>query len=64
MEQFEYYTYQYDTTGWFGGKVDSEELENDFNELGRDGWELVSSVDTNQTNGSTKSILFVFKRRI
>lgn len=64
MEQFEYLTYLYDTAGFFGGKVDVEELQYVFNGLGKDGWELVSSVDTNQTNGATKSILFVFKRRM
>ena len=64
MEQFEYYTYIYNPEGFFGGKVDTGRLQMDFNQFGRDGWELVSTVSTNEAYGQTKSIVCFFKRRI
>lgn len=62
MQKFEYYTYCYDTEGFMGGKVDAAKLEQDLNELGRRGWELVTGTDTNQANGYTRTIVFIFKR--
>ena len=64
MEKYEYYTYVYDTEGFTGGKVDAHKLETEINRLGNSGWELVSSVSTNQGNGYTRSIVCIFKRRI
>jgi hypothetical protein len=64
MDKFEYYTYKYDTEGWMGGKVDTNRLQADLNRLGEEGWELVSSTSTNQGEGYTRSMIFIFKRKL
>lgn len=64
IEKYEYHTYVYNTGGFQGGKVDAYELETEINQLGNLGWELVSSVSTNQGDGYTRSIVCIFKRRI
>jgi len=63
MEKYEYYTYVYNTEGWFGGTVNVDRLGTEINRLGNLGWELVSSVPTNQ-DGYTRRIVCIFKRRI
>ncbi len=63
MPKYEYYLFSCDFTGTFNGKVDIEHLQEEMNELGQNGWELVNSNETNK-NGYTKSILFIFKREI
>lgn len=64
MDKYEYYTYVYNTEGIMGGKVDVNVFQNELNKLGSDGWELVSSVSTNQANGYSKSIVSIFKRKL
>lgn len=64
MEKYEYYTYVYDTEGFSGGKINANKLGSEINQLGNLGWELVSSVSTNQANGYTRSIMCIFKRKI
>lgn len=50
---------------WKGAKkVIPEELEVPFNDLGMEGWELVSVFDTNVSSGDTHEIVAVFKRKI
>ena len=36
---------------------------NQLNMLGEDGWELISCTSSNQSYGSTKSLVCIFKRR-
>ena len=64
MEKFEYHTFIYDTAGFMGGKVDANDFQDRLNMLGSQGWELVSSVTTNQGQGFTRSIVSVFKRKV
>ena len=64
MEKFEDFTLVYDTDGIMGGKVDANDFQNKLNKLGLEGWELVSSVSTNQGNGFTRSIVSIFKKKI
>lgn len=51
-------------TGWFtlGGKVDGEKLSGELNRLGREGWELVSTFDTNMAQGATRDVVMILKR--
>ena len=44
MDKFEYKTLSTDAKGVFGGKVDQYVFQNELNELGSQGWELVSTV--------------------
>jgi hypothetical protein len=62
--KWEYLSYRYTPAGFFSGKVKIEDLTLDLNGFGRDGWELVSTFDTNRHDGETKDVLFIFKRPI
>lgn len=64
MERFEYKTLFTDAKGVFGGKVDPIAFQAQLNELGDQGWELVSTVAVTQSQGSTRWIISTFKRRI
>ncbi|MBD7966744.1 DUF4177 domain-containing protein [Paenibacillus gallinarum] len=63
MEQWEYKTMKYKTGGFLGGKVDTEEFEQELNEHGLDGWKIVSCFDTSISQGASKDVIVVFKRR-
>lgn len=63
MEKYEYKTFTYETKGLLGGAVETGQLQNELNMLGNDGWELVSSVSTTQSYGSSKSIVCILKRK-
>lgn len=63
MEKFEYKVDVYDTKGFFGGRVEANQLVNQLNLIGNDGWEMVSCTSTNESYGSSKSIVCIFKRK-
>ncbi len=60
--KWEYKTIKLATTGFAGGKLDETKLEHFMNELGSQGWELVSAFDTNQGRGETRDVVVIFKR--
>lgn len=64
MERYEYKTMYTDAKGFFGGKVDQMQFHNELNVLGAQGWELVSTVATAQSYGSTRWLISIFKRKI
>ena len=65
MKYFEYKTIKLGTTGWFvGGNLDERKLDDYMNNLGREGWELVSAFDTNQNYGASKDVIAIFKREV
>jgi hypothetical protein len=64
MDKFEYKTVFTDAKGVFGGKVDQHEFQKELNELGLQGWELVSTVATAQSYGSTRWVVSILKRKI
>ena len=63
MERFEYKVVTFDTNGFFGGNVDTMQIESQLNQLGNEGWEMVSCTSTNQSYGASKSIVCMFKRK-
>ena len=64
MTQWEYKTLEFDTKGfWVGGIVDSNQINEQLNKAGMEGWELVSMVTTNQYQGASRKIIAVFKRK-
>ncbi len=63
MEKFEYKVVTYNPNGFFGGNVKIDQIEDQLNQLGNEGWELVSCTSSNQSYGSTKSLVCIFKRR-
>lgn len=46
-----------------GGKLEIEDFNFKLNELGEQGWELVSCIPSNEGNGKTREVSAVFKRR-
>lgn len=64
MEKYEYKTLFTDAKGVFGGKLDQSVFQNELNELGLQGWELINSVASAQSYGSTRWIISIFKRKI
>ena len=64
MDRFEYKTLFTDAKGFLGGKVDQSVFQNELNDFGRQGWELVSTVAAAQSYGSTRWLISVFKRKI
>ncbi|HEX2946674.1 MAG TPA: DUF4177 domain-containing protein [Clostridia bacterium] len=63
MDTWEYRTIQLEAKGFMGGIVDMSTFQNELNDLGRDGWELVTCFDTNMSYGQTRYIIGVFKRK-
>jgi len=62
---WEYHTEVFDSSGGSftrGGLFDAEVFTFAINRLGWERWELVSIVETNRVNGSTKFVVAVFKR--
>jgi hypothetical protein len=64
MQRWEYRTIKVETKGFAGGILDQSKLESALNELGRDGWELVSTFDTNMLQGTTREVIGVLKRAV
>lgn len=64
MEKFEYKTLYTPTKGMLGGDVDQIAFQSALNELGSQGWELVSTVASAQSYGATKWIISLFKRKL
>lgn len=62
MQTWEYKTVKVATKGFRGGFLDTAEFDGELNRLGRDGWELVATFDTNMLEGVTREAVAVFKR--
>ena len=62
--KFEYKLVHHKAKGFFGGKVDLNEMTDEYNSFGKDGWELVSVMDTNTNGGISDLIIAIFKRKI
>jgi|CXWL01.1.fsa_nt_gi hypothetical protein len=64
MPQFEYKVLEAAAKGFWGGKINSQELVNKLNEFGRQGWEVVSAADTNMWEGASRNMIIILKREI
>ncbi|PQP86064.1 DUF4177 domain-containing protein [Paenibacillus sp. AR247] len=64
MDQWSYKTVKYKTGGFLGGKVDEEEFEDLLNSYGYEGWELVSCFDTSVSQGQSRDVIAIFKRKV
>jgi len=61
--QWEYRTVKFPASGGFlGGRIDTASFNSRLNELGEQGWELMSAFATNQGYGWSREILAVLKR--
>lgn len=61
-QQWEYRVFKVEAGGFFGGVVDAQEITTFLNQRGAEGWELVSTVDTNMGNGATRDLILFLKR--
>jgi len=53
----------FEASGWFlGGKLDGEKFNERLNQLGKEGWELVSVFDTNVQGGRSRDVVAVLKQ--
>jgi hypothetical protein len=64
MKKYEYQTQLIDAKGVLGGKIEAEEFNQSLNEMGSQGWELIEMSASNQSYGSTRYIICVFKREL
>lgn len=64
MGKFEYKTLLTDAKGFWGGEVDSMAFQDQLNELGAQGWELVNTVATAQGQGMTRWLISTLKRKL
>lgn len=64
IDVWEYKTIKFNSKGFLGGVVDIPTLDAALNDLGAQGWELVSVFDTNMiVDGATREIVATLKRR-
>lgn len=59
---WEYKTIKLQTKGLLGGKFDENRLDEYMNQLGSQGWELVTSFVTSQEIGASRDVAVIFKR--
>lgn len=62
--RWEYMTYRYRTYGIFGGKIDPSEITEALNRYGRQGWELVSTLDPKLVRGGSREFIMFLKRQL
>lgn len=61
---WEYKTFKLRAKGFLGGKLDTDDLDREINELGAQGWELAAAFDTSEGYGNTRDAVLIFKRPI
>lgn len=64
MQRFEYKVLDVSARGWWKRDIDHQELADKLNELGREGWEVVSCTDINTYEGASRSVVIILKRLI
>jgi len=64
MQKWEYKTIKAETKGLLGGVVDTSAFDVILNQLGHQGWNLVSVFDTNMLHGQSREIVAIFKREV
>jgi hypothetical protein len=62
MKKWEYQVMKVQVGRLLGPKVDADELVGALDELGAEGWELVSAIDTTIHKGSSDEIVLFLKR--
>ena len=60
--KWEYKTLRLSISGFLEPNVDTAEIDSALSKLGRDGWELVSALDTNAGYGASVHLVAIFKR--
>ena len=60
--RWEYYTFKIQPGGFWGGKVDNDQLGRALSQLGEQGWELCGCFETNTGQGASAEVVLIFKR--
>jgi len=60
--KWEYQSVKLNLVGTWGVNFDVDKTQEFTNQLGAEGWELVSAFSVNEGNGYSKEIVFIFKR--
>ncbi|UZJ64914.1 DUF4177 domain-containing protein [Sphingobacterium sp. KU25419] len=63
MRRFEYKTIKIEPQGFWGTKLDEAKIDEILNELGSQGWEMVSMQDL-ELGGNSWSFHYTFKREL
>jgi len=63
LERWEYTSIKVETKGFMGGILETEDFDYKLNNLGEQGWELVSCLTTSSGQGTTREVVAVLKRR-
>ncbi|MCB2318285.1 DUF4177 domain-containing protein [Clostridium tagluense] len=63
LETWEYTSFKVESKGFMGGIVDISHFDNELNNFGEQGWELVSCFSSTQDGGKCREIVAVFKRK-
>ena len=58
---WEYRTIKRATSGFLGGKFNEQGLDAYMNQLGTEGWGLLTGFDTNKSYGETRDVVVIFK---
>lgn len=61
--KWEYRSIKMEAHGVLGGNLDVGSFDQLLNVQGAEGWELVSTMDTNLVEGATRYVVAVFKRQ-
>jgi len=64
MKKFEYKILETTSKGFWGIRIDYEELNHQLNELGRAGWEVVTQGADGMHTASKKAVIIILKREI
>lgn len=64
MKKFEYTVLDVPSKGFWGGKIDYVSLTAKLNELGKKGWEVVSSNDTTMYQSASRAVIIILKREL
>jgi hypothetical protein len=64
MRKFEHRILHVTPDSIWSVKIDTQQLTDTLNELGRQGWEVVSAVDTDISGSGVKALMFVLKREL
>jgi Domain of unknown function (DUF4177) len=64
MKKFEYFVLNIGPNGFWKTKLEVSELAEKLNELGLQGWEVVSNTTSNPYENQPKNFLIILKREI
>ena len=64
MDRWESQTIRFEVKGVMGGILDIDAFQEELNQMGQEGWELVTCFDTNMSQGQSRYVIAVFKRKL